>query len=109
MSQQRNDYDVCDNVRREAFMHASGPGNEMQMGCYRVRNLETGEFSVRQFHFTFNNTVLAVMNESAAQLFARFITDTLEGRHGEAHEIADQRAGESLAREPATTDIVPSC
>lgn len=71
-----NRYDKRDIVRREAVLIADGIGS-MKMAAYRVRDPETGEFSPLQFHFTYDNTVMAVMGESAAKLFAKFINDTL--------------------------------
>lgn len=71
-----NRYDKRDIVRREAVMIADGIGS-MKMAAYRVRDPETDEFSPLQFHFTYDNTVMAVMGERSAKLFANFINDTL--------------------------------
>jgi len=56
-------------IRRGGFFHC-------------VRDPETDEWSSWQFHATFNNIVLAVMDEETAKLFARFVTSTL-GDDGE--------------------------
>lgn len=72
-----NRYDKRDIVRREAVTIASGPLHSLKMAAYRVRDPETGEFSSLQFHATFDNTVLAVMGEESAKMFARFVTSAL--------------------------------
>lgn len=74
-----NRYDTRDIIRRVRVMHADGPPGTLKMAAYRVRDVETGEFSPLQFHCTFNNTVMAVMGEESAKLFCRFVTDTLAG------------------------------
>ena len=62
---------ATDGARKQAeTSHASMFGT----AAYRVRDPETNEFSNLQFHATWNNTVLAVMGEEAAKLFARFVT-----------------------------------
>lgn len=66
-----NTYDWTDTVHREAVLKA-GP---LKLACYRVRDPETGEYGDRQFHMTYDNMVMAVMSESAAKLFARFVAD----------------------------------
>jgi len=70
----KNSYDKNDMVRREAALIA-GP---LKVAAYRVRDPETLQWSNLQFHMTFNNTVMAVMGESGAELFANFVRDTLE-------------------------------
>lgn len=69
-----NTYDTRDIVRRESVLIADGAGSSLKLAAYRVRDPETNEFSNLQFHATWNNTVLAVMGEEAAKLFARFVT-----------------------------------
>lgn len=73
-----NRYDKRDIVRREAVMIADGAG-QLKIAAYRVRDPDTNEWSKLQFHFTHDNTVLAVMGEEAAKLFARFVNDTMNG------------------------------
>jgi hypothetical protein len=73
MSERKNTYDERDIVRREAVMIA-GP---LKIGAYRVRDLETGEFSELQIHMTYNNMVLAVLGESSARLLAQFVESHL--------------------------------
>ncbi len=66
-----NTYDRTDMVRREKIIIA-GP---LKIAAYRVRDPETDEFGCLQYHMTYDNTVMAVMSESAAKLFASFVTD----------------------------------
>jgi hypothetical protein len=66
-------YDTKDIVRQPHLLRA-GP---LKLAAYRVRDIETGEFSKLQFHMTYDNTVMAVMEESSAKLFCKFVTDTL--------------------------------
>lgn len=68
----KNRYDPKDNVQRISFLSAGG----LQVGAYRVRSLETGDWidSV-QYHMTYNNVVLGVMGEEAAKLFSKFVQD----------------------------------
>ncbi|OWZ90444.1 hypothetical protein B9J07_28070 [Sinorhizobium sp. LM21] len=47
----------------------------LKIAAYQVRDPETGAFSKNQFHMTYDNTVMAVLDESSAKLFASFITD----------------------------------
>lgn len=68
-----NTYDKKDMVRREAVIIA-GP---MKIAAYRVCDPETLEWSSLQFHMTYDNHVMAVMGSSSAELFAKFVTDTL--------------------------------
>lgn len=49
----------------------------LKLAAYRVRDLESGNFSKLQFHMTYDNTVMAVMEEEAAKLFCKFVHDTL--------------------------------
>lgn len=71
-----NTYDKRDIIKREHVLIADGLG-ALKMAAYRVRDPETGEFSKLQFHATFNNMVLAVMEEESAKLFAIFVTSSL--------------------------------
>lgn len=73
MSRLGNLYDKNDVVRREAVIIAGA----MKIGAYRIKALDTGEFGALQFHMTYDNTVMAVMGESAAKLFADFVKDTV--------------------------------
>ena len=57
-------------VRREAVIRAG----VMKVAAYRVRDPETGEFSPLQFHMTYDNTIIAMMGEEAAKLFATFVS-----------------------------------
>lgn len=66
-----NKYDKDDRVRREKVLTA-GP---LKLAAYRVRDPETNEWSALQYHMTYDNTVMAVMGEEAAKLFARFVND----------------------------------
>lgn len=75
-----NRYDWRDIVRRESVIIA-GP---MKMASYRVRDPDTGEFSSLQFHLTYNNTVMAVMGEEAAKLFANFVLKLSESETAHA-------------------------
>ena len=70
----KNNYDINDRVKRGATIIA-GP---LKLAEYKVRDPETDEWSDSQFHMTYDNTVLAVMSESTAKLFAKFVTDTLK-------------------------------
>ena len=65
-----NTYDKNDRVKRESVIIAGG----LKMASYRTRDPETDEWSDLQFHATYNNTVMAVMGESSARLFAQFVT-----------------------------------
>jgi hypothetical protein len=67
-----NSYDKTDKVCRKAAVIA-GP---MKLAAYTVMDPDTGEHGPLQFHMTYDNTVMAVMGESAAKLFAKFVTDT---------------------------------
>lgn len=68
-----NRYDRADMVDRRALLRAGG----LKIGAYRVRDPETDEWGVLQFHMTYDNTVIAVASEEAAKLFARYVMDTL--------------------------------
>jgi hypothetical protein len=78
MSDQVNNYDNYDRVDRVGAIIA-GP---LKLGAYRVRDPQTDEWSALQFHMTCDNTVMAVMSEASAKLFAKFVSDTLT-RQGE--------------------------
>lgn len=66
-----NQYDKTDMVRRDSVLIAGS----MKLAAYKVRDPETGEWSDTQFHMIYDNTVLAVMGKSAAELFAKFVLD----------------------------------
>lgn len=70
----KNAYDKNDIVRQVSLIRSGG----LKLAAYRLKDLETGEFSKLQFHATWDNTVMAVMGEEAAKLFASFVTMTLE-------------------------------
>lgn len=59
-----NAYDKTDMVRRLQVLYA-GP---LKAAVYQVKDPETGEFGQRQYHITFDNTVIAVMGESVLDL-----------------------------------------
>jgi hypothetical protein len=67
----RNSYDKRDIVKREAVLAAGG----LKLAAYRVRHPETGEWSDLQYHMTYGDTIMALMGEESAKLFARFVTD----------------------------------
>jgi hypothetical protein len=64
-----NKYDKDDIVRREGVLIAGG----IKLACYRVRDTDTGIWSGRQYHMTYGDTVIAVMGEESAKLFATFV------------------------------------
>lgn len=64
-----NKYDWMDSVRRCGRLEVGS----LKMAVYQVRDPETGEWSKRQFHATYDNHVMAVMSEEAAKLFATFV------------------------------------
>lgn len=70
---QRNRYDKRDRVKQEAMMRAAG----FKIAAYRVRDPETDEWSKIQFHMTYENTVMGILGEESAKLFANFIRQTL--------------------------------
>jgi hypothetical protein len=71
----KNSYDRTDMLRREAAIIA-GP---LKIAKYRVRNPETDVFGAPQYHMTYDNHVMALMGESAAVLFAKFVQDNKDG------------------------------
>ena len=76
----KNTYDVNDIVRRHGLIQA----NNLKLAAYTVLDMETGQHGPLQFHATIGNTVLAVMGEETAKLFARFVEMTLEPARGGA-------------------------
>jgi hypothetical protein len=70
---QRNRYDRRDRVKQEAMMRAAG----LKIAAYRVRDPETDEWSPIQFHMTHDNTVMGMLSEASAKLFATFVRQTL--------------------------------
>lgn len=78
-------YDKQDRIDRDSVIIA-GP---LKIAAYRVRDPQTDEWSKLQFHMTYDNTVMAVMSEAAATLFAKFVTDTMGRQTQTAAEIAD--------------------
>ena len=77
-----NRYDDKDVVRRVGVIIA-GP---IKVAAYQVRDLYTLDFGPIQFHMTYDNTVMGVMGEEAAKLFARFVTMTLDPENETARE-----------------------
>jgi hypothetical protein len=73
MSEKENRYDRRDIIRQEALLRA-GP---LKLAAYRVRDPETDAFGKLQFHVTFDNCVMAVMDESSARLFCTFVDQTI--------------------------------
>lgn len=73
-----NKYDKNDIIKLESKVIA-GP---MQVGCYRVKDVETGEFGKMQIHLTFDNHVMAVLSENSAKL----LYSHLKNRHPEVLE-----------------------
>lgn len=67
---EKNNYDKLDQIKRESVLLA-GP---IKIAAYRVRDPDTQEWSSRQFHFTYDNHVVAVMDETSARLFSGFVT-----------------------------------
>lgn len=72
----KNNYDTLDRVKRELVLTAGG----LKFAAYRVRDPDTDEWSTLQFHMTYENTVMAMMGEASAKLFAEFVTRTLENQ-----------------------------
>lgn len=64
-----NKYDKDDIIRREAMIRAGA----IKIASYRVKDIETGDFGPLQIHFTYDNTVLAVLSEGSAKLLHNFI------------------------------------
>lgn len=75
-------YDRNRIVFRSSQLLAGG----MKLAAYQVRDIETDELSSLQFHMTYNNTVLAVMGEEAAKLFATFVNAAIDGQAKETSE-----------------------
>lgn len=73
MSDNKNNYDKTDKVRQLAMIRGGG----LKLAEYQVRDPETGEWSGSQFHMTYGDTVMCVMGEYSARLFAKFISDRL--------------------------------
>jgi hypothetical protein len=70
-----NHYDRRDMVQ----MHGKIMAGAVKIAAYKVRDPETLEWSVMQFHMTYNNMVMGMLEEQGAKLFANFITSTLDG------------------------------
>jgi hypothetical protein len=66
-----NNYDRQDKVRLIRSMRAGA----LKLAAYTVMDPETGEHGCVQYHMTYDNHVMALMNESAAKLFAGFVTE----------------------------------
>lgn len=75
-----NTYDKKDMVRCESVIIAGS----MKVAAYRVRDPETMEWSSLQFHMTYDNHVMAMMGESSAELFSKFVTDLLTAKKVDA-------------------------
>lgn len=50
---------------------------ELKLAAYLVLNPETQEYGQLQFHATYGDTVLGVMGEASARLYAKFVLDEL--------------------------------
>lgn len=72
-----NTYDKRDIVRRVRFLHADGVRHQLKIAAYRVLDPETGEYSKLQFHITCDNTIMAMMGEGMANIFADFVKETI--------------------------------
>lgn len=70
---EKNDYDSRDRVRQLHMLRA-GP---LKFAAYQVRDPATNEWSNIQFHMTYDNTVMAVMEENSAKLFADMVGKVL--------------------------------
>ncbi len=70
---------MVDNVHMAKMLRA-GP---LKLAAYRVCDPETGDWSSLQYHMTYDNTVMAVMSEESAKLFANFVTELRESDHDE--------------------------
>lgn len=68
-----NTYDKKDRVKRLGLIRAGA----LKVAAYQVRDPETNEWSKIQFHMTYENCVMAVMEEESAKLFANFVGMTL--------------------------------
>jgi hypothetical protein len=64
-----NTYCSADSVRLLGELRAGG----LKLACYTVRDPVSGEHGKPQYHATYDNTVLALMGESSAALFAAFV------------------------------------
>lgn len=73
MSENVNRYDRRDIIRQEAMLRA-GP---LKIAAYRVRDPETDTFGKMQFHMTFDNCVMAVMDEESFKLLRTFANQAL--------------------------------
>lgn len=104
-----NRYDRNDIVDRVAAIIA-GP---LKIAAYKVRDPETQEWGALQFHMTMDNTVMCVMGESAAKLFARFVSDTwapeaaMEFAITSLHRLSDNERRQF--REKFTETFCPGC
>lgn len=90
MSNGNNRYDFLDTVKRVSLMRA-GP---LKFAAYKVRDIETGEWSKLQFHMTYDNTVYGVMGEEAFKLFARLGNEALEREYAALEALPDQGAAD---------------
>jgi hypothetical protein len=70
---EKNNYDSKDRVRQLHMLRA-GP---LKFAAYQVRDPVTNEWSKIQFHMTYDNTVMAVMEENSAKLFADMVGKVL--------------------------------
>lgn len=68
-----NTYCDLDRVRRVAAISA-GP---LKLAAYTVADPETFEHGKVQFHMTWDNTVIGLMSEESAKMFAMFVCRTL--------------------------------
>lgn len=84
---EKNSYDSRDHVRRETLLLA-GP---LKLAAYTVRDPETMEHGQRQFHMTYDNTVMAVMSEEAAKLFSTMVRQIIGLDNEETDKIRQLR------------------
>jgi hypothetical protein len=86
--------DFFDMVQTDFVLKAAG----MQVGAYRVRDVETGEFGKQHFHMTYNNYVMAAMGEEAFKLMANLIFDSRPDLLADRHKTRTQREVELTMR-----------
>lgn len=75
-----NKYDKNDRVKRVKMLRAAA----FKLAAYRIRDPETDEWSSLQYHMTYDNTVMAVMGEEAAKLFAKFVVEDAKATASES-------------------------
>jgi hypothetical protein len=73
VTKRENRYDRKDMVKRCGMLRAGA----LLIAGYKVRDPETDAWSKLQIHMTYDNTVMAVMEEESAKLFTRFVQDNI--------------------------------